>query len=266
VALDPGDPLAALRRQPATAGVFTDFDGTLAPIVRDPAAAKPVRGVPELLDGLAQRYGVVAVVSGRPVAFLAALLPASVLLSGLYGLEVQRYGERRVDSGAERWRAVIASAVIRCQAEAPASVVVEAKGLSLTLHYRSDPGLASRVEALAREIAEASGLVARAARMSVELQPPVAADKGKVVRSLAGHLRSVCYLGDDVGDVTAFSALDDLAALGVHAVRVAVRSDESPATLLRAADVIVDSPAGAVALLRTLLQPGSTARVQVKDP
>ena len=40
------------------AGVFTDFDGTLAPIVRDPAAAKPARGVAELLDGLAQRYGV----------------------------------------------------------------------------------------------------------------------------------------------------------------------------------------------------------------
>ena len=89
--------------------------------------------------------------------------------------------------------------------------------------------------------------------MSVELQPPVAADKGKFVRSLAAHLRSVCYMGDDVGDLTAFCALDDLAALGVTTVRVAVRSDESPATLLRAADVIVDSPLGAVALLRTLL-------------
>lgn len=253
MALDPGDPLAALRREPATAGVFTDFDGTLAPIVRDPAAAKPARGVAELLDGLAQRYGVVAVVSGRPVAFLAALLPASVVLSGLSGIEVQRYGERRVDPGAERWRAVVAGAVTRCQAEAPPGVVVEAKGLSLTLHYRADPGLASQVEALAREVAGASGLVVRVARMSVELQPPVAADKGKFVRSLAAHLRSVCYLGDDVGDLTAFSALDDLAALGVTAVRVAVRSDESPATLLRAADVIVDSPVGAVALLRTLL-------------
>ena len=93
VALDPGDPLATLGVC-ATAGVFTDFDGTLAPIVRHPAVAKWARDVAELLDGLAQRYGVVAVVSGRPVAFLAALLPASVVLSGLYGLEVQRYGER----------------------------------------------------------------------------------------------------------------------------------------------------------------------------
>ena len=104
-------------------------------------------------------------------------------------------------------------------------MVVEAKGLSLTLHYRTDPGLASQVEALAREVAGASGLVVRVAKMSVELQPPVAADKGKFVRSLAAHLRSVCYLGDDVGDLTAFSALDDLASLGVTAVRVAVRSD-----------------------------------------
>ena len=44
-------------------------------------------------------------------------------------------------------------------------MVVEAKGLSLTLHYRTDPGLASQVEALAREVAGASGLVVRVAKM-----------------------------------------------------------------------------------------------------
>ena len=166
VALDPGDPLAALRNEPAMAGVFTTSTERSRPSCRDPAAAKPVRGVAELLDGLAQRYGVVAVVSGRPVAFLAALLPASVVLSGLSGLEVQRDGERRVDPGVERWRAVVARAVTRCQAEAPPGVMVEAKGLSLTLHYRTDQGLASQVQALAREVAGASGLVVRVARMS----------------------------------------------------------------------------------------------------
>ena len=44
VALDRGDPLAPLRRDPATAGIFSDFDGTLSPIVRDPAVAEPVPG------------------------------------------------------------------------------------------------------------------------------------------------------------------------------------------------------------------------------
>ncbi len=44
VALDRGDPLAPLRGDPATAGIFSDFDGTLSPIVRDPAVAEPVPG------------------------------------------------------------------------------------------------------------------------------------------------------------------------------------------------------------------------------
>jgi hypothetical protein len=80
---DPGDPLAPFLRDPAMAGIFSDFDGTLSPIVADPALAEPLAGVPELLGELARRYQVVAVVSGRPVAFLAARLPASILLAGL---------------------------------------------------------------------------------------------------------------------------------------------------------------------------------------
>jgi hypothetical protein len=46
VALDTGDPLAPLRRDTATAGIFSDFDGTLSPIVDDPELAEPVAGVP----------------------------------------------------------------------------------------------------------------------------------------------------------------------------------------------------------------------------
>ncbi len=89
--------------------------------------------------------------------------------------------------------------------------------------------------------------------MSVELHPPIAADKGTVIRQFAGPLRSVCYLGDDIGDLKAFDVLDQLRAAGVATVRIAVRSDEAPAELLRAADVTLDGPEGAVALLATLL-------------
>ena len=47
-----------------------DFDGTLSPIVADPADARPLTGAPELLAELARSFAVVAVVSGRPAAFL----------------------------------------------------------------------------------------------------------------------------------------------------------------------------------------------------
>ncbi|HEX3947553.1 MAG TPA: trehalose-phosphatase, partial [Acidimicrobiales bacterium] len=81
--------LAPFRDHPATAALFVDFDGTLAPIVEDPAAARPFSGVPELLVALAGRFGLVAVVSGRPVRFLQDVLGQSpgVHLAGLYGME-----------------------------------------------------------------------------------------------------------------------------------------------------------------------------------
>ena len=44
LALDTDDPLAPLRRDPAAAGIFSDFDGTLSPIVEDPRARRACGG------------------------------------------------------------------------------------------------------------------------------------------------------------------------------------------------------------------------------
>lgn len=247
------DPLSGLRRDPSSTGIFTDFDGTLSPIVADPATAVPVPGAAELLGELAESYAVVAVISGRPVSFLAAHLPSSVLAVGLYGLEVRRDGVISVDSKAERWRSVVADAATRSEAASLPGMTVEPKGLSLTLHHRAAPELEARVNALAFEVAAETGLEVRAARRSVELHPPVAADKGTALCALASGLGAVCYLGDDRGDLPAFRALDELADDGVATVKVAVRSDEAPTELLIAADLTVEDPPDAARLLRTLL-------------
>jgi trehalose 6-phosphate phosphatase len=135
-------------------------------------------------------------------------------------------------------------------------MVVETKGLSLTLHYRQHPELADAVHAWAAQQAVDSGLVMRPARMSVELHPPVEADKGTAVEDLAAGAEAVCYAGDDVGDLPAYDALDRLAGAGVVAVRVAVRSDESPPELVRRADLIIDGPDAVPCLLRSLLDEG----------
>ncbi len=62
------DALEALRRSPATAGLFVDFDGTLSPIVASAQDARPLPGAVDVLADLSARLGRVAVVSGRPVA------------------------------------------------------------------------------------------------------------------------------------------------------------------------------------------------------
>ena len=45
--------LARTALADAPAGVLADFDGTLAPIVTDPALARPVAGVADSLERLA---------------------------------------------------------------------------------------------------------------------------------------------------------------------------------------------------------------------
>jgi trehalose 6-phosphate phosphatase len=197
----------------------------------------------------------VAVVSGRPVEFLARCLPPSLTLSGLYGLEVLDRGRRRDHPSGGAWREVVDDVASYSAARGPAGMGVESKGLSLTLHYRTRPEIAPDVLAWAERQAARSGLEVRPARMSVELHPPIAADKGSAVEEVARGLDAVWFVGDDVGDLPAFDALDRLAAAGVEATKVAVRSDEAPAELLDRADLVVDGPEGVLALLESLLHP-----------
>lgn len=245
--------LAAVRAEPSRSVLLFDFDGTLSPTVADPAAAGPADGVVELLVGLAQRYRTVGVVSGRPVAFLEPMLPSPPLvLSGQYGMESVVAGAHVARADLEPWRAVVADAAVQLEAVVPAGVRVEPKGLTLTVHYREVPENETEVWTAAAAVAAGTGLRHRAAKMSVELVPPVDADKGEVVRRWGAGAAAVLYAGDDLGDLPAFAALADLRAAGAHTVGVAVAGPELPPELAEAADVVVPAPLGAVDVLRVL--------------
>lgn len=248
--------LAPLTLAPERAALFLDFDGTLAAIVADPEAARPLPAVPQLLADLARRFGLVAVVSGRPVAFLRRHLAraSGVRLLGLYGLEwVTEGGAVVAHEDAGRWRPVLAAAAERARAGAPSGVRIEPKGLTVTLHWRGAPDAETWVRAFCDAEGQRGGLAVREARLSLELTPPLPVDKGTVLRSLAAGFAAVACFGDDLGDLAAFAVLDELAAAGVAVARVAVIDAESPAEVAEAADVVVEGPEGAVALLGRLL-------------
>jgi trehalose 6-phosphate phosphatase len=246
------DRLAPFRDDPGTAAIVVDYDGTLSPIVEDAAAAQPHEGVLELLERLRDRFAIVAVVSGRPVSFLAPLLPEGLVLAGLYGLEVADAEGRRDHPQSGNWREVVDDVAGRAEVRGPVGVVVERKGLSLTLHYRGAPEQEAATEAYAADEAHRSGLVARPARMSWELHPPIEVDKGTAVLELADGARAVAFAGDDHGDLPGYDALDELDRQGVATLRIAVDSPEAPLELLDRADLVVDGPAGLVALLDAL--------------
>lgn len=254
MAPDPDDQRAAalrtLRGNPERTAMLLDFDGTLAPIVEDPDAAVPLDGAVDALVGLTARFGVVAVVSGRPASYLQRHLPGDLGLVGLYGLERVQGGVIEPHPEAARWRSVVAGLVAEAQRELPAGIGIEDKGLSLTLHVRPHPELAELAWSWAAEAAARTGVHVRRARMSAELHPPVDADKGTVTAELIAGMDAACFIGDDVGDLPAFHAL---AAFAGHAVRAVVTSDEATPELLAVADVLLDGPAGVLDFLTALL-------------
>ena len=239
--------------RPSDAAVMTDFDGTLAAIVDDPARATPVDGAVAVVHALCSRYRRMAVISGRPVEFLARFLGDGPLLVGLYGLERMERGHRTIHPSAAKWIDVVAAMVERAHAEAPDGVRIEHKGLTFTLHVREAPQHEQWMASFSESVSSATGLTRHAGRKSIELKPPVAVDKGSVVAEIAEGLSAACFVGDDHGDLAAFDALDRLHAdCGAAVLRVAVKSSEAPPELVERADVLVDGPEGSVDFLKSL--------------
>jgi trehalose 6-phosphate phosphatase len=216
-------------------------DGTLAPIAARPELARIPSKTKAVLAGLAHRYLLVAFVSGRSGADARRLVGLDgVRYVGNHGLEL----DPRADELAAR------IAAFREAVDRP----VEDKSLTLAYHFREaadEKAARAELEAVA-ERARREGLVGRWGRKVLEIRPPVEADKGTAVLALLRDslARRALYAGDDTTDVDAFRGL---AAAGLeHVVRVAVASEEAPAELLEAADLVVEGPEALARLLSDL--------------
>lgn len=237
---------------------FSDFDGTLAAIARDPETVWPVPGAKEALTLLSEAVARVCVVSGRPVAFLRSRfgdIPA-IRLFGQYGMESFVDGALVTDPGADRFRTVIAGLARRAREELPAGVMVEDKGVALSLHYRNAQGRRHEVERWSRRAAEASGAAIQEGRMVVELKPPDGPDKGDIVASQVDHFRCGWYFGDDVSDISAFGALKQRTQADPDflAVTVAVHNPESGDQVGADADIVLDGPLDVSAVMRRVAE------------
>jgi trehalose 6-phosphate phosphatase len=246
------DPLSRFIRWPRASALVTDFDGTLAPIVDDPATATPLPEALRALETLASHLGLVAIVSGRPVEFLRSrLLIDDVLLVGQYGLERLVDGRVEIDPRAELFVDPIARATERAIELWP-TLMIERKGeIAFTVHWRTAPNDEPHPADLAA-LAKDFGLAVQPGRRACELRPPVPVDKGTVFQDLAHSYEHQAFAGDDTGDLAAFAQAFGDPGHPTPAVRIAVRSPEAPPELVERADVIVDGPVGLAALLGDL--------------
>ena len=241
----------AIRTHRDRAGVFLDFDGTLSEIVAHPGLAAALPDAPALLERLAGSYALVAVVSGRPAEQVRELVPVpGIEVFGLYGL-LRAEGE----TGPPAVQA--ASEEVHRLASHVAGAWVEDKGPSIAVHYRGALEPEAAREALAsplEELAERFDLRVLSGKMVLELLPSEVPGKGAVVlrEARARALTACLFAGDDRADLDAFAALDELKREGVATVKVAVRSAETPEELVAQADVVVEGPAGLLAVLSLL--------------
>ena len=234
------DLLARLAEDPTRAALFLDVDGVLAPIVPKPEDARVPDETREELRRLNERYALVACISGRAGADAQRIVNIPDLVYvGNHALEL--------DGEAAGWGERLQRFLVDV-----AWPATENKQLTASLHYRGSQDEAASRAALedVKARAEREGFVARFGRKVLEVLPPLDAHKGTAVRQLlaARNLSRALYAGDDTTDLDGFRALDGLEL----AVRVAVSSDEGPAELREAADLVVANPEEFVSLLRLL--------------
>jgi trehalose 6-phosphate phosphatase len=196
--------------------VALDFDGTLAPVVDDPAKARALpenrAAVRRLLRVSATR---VALVSGRALESLeeVAGVGDDVLLVGSHGVEL------RLDSPDdvftldedEQARLGLLGEVLDQVADNLDEVWVETKPAGFALHTRMATEHNSRIAhlvALSEARAEINDLTVRRGKDVLEFSVR-ATTKGEAVEHLRRYTSStaVVYAGDDVTDEDAFEAL-----------------------------------------------------------
>ncbi len=161
--------------QPQHALVAVDFDGTLAPIVADPALARPHPAASDVLRRLAGVIRAVAVVTGRPAGVASSLLgftaeapPANVYVVGHYGFETWTPNAGVVTTtGVDPGQVDAARSALPALLHdigAPPGTAIEDKGASVAVHVRRTQNPAAALELLRPALSDTRGRARLAAR------------------------------------------------------------------------------------------------------
>jgi len=221
-------------------GLVFDFDGTLAPIVQNPAAARLSRRGRAALSVLAASFGAVAIVSGRGLEDLAGRVSVSgVWLAGSHGAVLWGPSGEVVSAGFDPASQSRLEAVATAIHSLPSGVRIEPKPGSVAFHYRGQEDNLALVDELTRRVGEAAaqaGFTAAPGRCLVELRLP-GFDKGNAVNTVIDRtgIQSIVVAGDDWTDLDAFRGARNHPICS--ALAIAVRSAETPAPVLAEADV-----------------------------
>ena len=261
--------LDAAAADPATVLLALDFDGTLAPIVDDPAASTMAQESREAMSRMDGKLATMAIVTGREVAAVRRMTAVDKLPGLEHLVVLGQYGVERYDavSGALRDPEVPeAVRIAKGQLEDLAEELgredprdrgcwIEDKGRAIALHTRRavDPAHALATAApRARMIATDLQLHCEDGRNIIELKSAVTT-KAQALRELIDEVEPQILImcGDDLGDVPALDVVAGWINAGHPGARVVSFSGEQP-SMADHADIICDQTEGISAFLEAL--------------
>lgn len=205
------------------AALLLDMDGTLLDLAPTPDTVVVPSGLAETLRRLRDLLdGALAVVTGRPIAQVDALLPGvPYAVAGEHGGAIRHApdaGTVRLDlpEAPEAWREAAAAAV-----SAHPGSLLEHKRRGFVFHFRAVPGHGPALFDAAHAIvgADAGRFQVMQASMAWEVRP-CGADKGSAVLSLMRQAplagRVPVFIGDDVTDEDGMRAAVSLGGVGLR--------------------------------------------------
>jgi trehalose 6-phosphate phosphatase len=258
------DAMRAVMDRPDEAMLALDFDGTLAPIIDDPEHAHADPTAVAALSRLGSMLGAVVVITGRP-ARTAVRLGGFRSATGLRSMTVLgQYGVERWDADGDRFDLPpTPEGITHVQEELPWLLAeldlpdarIEDKGRAIGVHTRelSDPAEAfDRLAEPLHELADRYGLKLEPGKHVWEIRAP-GIDKGDALRAFVEETgtQAVIFAGDDLGDLPAFEAVEQLRQQGVPGLLICSASHEEDA-LTERADLVLDGPGGVAVWLDRL--------------
>lgn len=210
-----------LQNSPVTV-LMLDFDGTLAPIVKNPQATKLPGETKKLLIKLSKKQGFyLAIISGRSLKDLKKKVGLnSIIYGGNHGLEGEILKEKYCFSVPDKTFAALK--VIRQQlhqiTDQYTGVFIEDKRLVLSFHYRMAREKAPEVKLAVKEVLKPfiqdKVISITAGKMVFDICPKVDWNKGSFAKLIINKIRAqtkksplVIFIGDDTTDEDVFRVL-----------------------------------------------------------
>lgn len=215
----------------------------MSEIVRTPGEARILPECRRFLRLLAEKFPLVAIVSGRSVNAAKKIVGLdSLTYIGSHGMERWVDGRSEFAPGLEKYPEIIGSTLNEIKPYLPhEGIIVEDKEVTASIHYRltQDPRAAREVILGAlRKAPHARDLRIMQNKMIIELLPPEGFNKGTAVSALIKEYRlwGAVYLGDDITDVDAFRVLHQISGDDFKGLAIAVTGNDMPGELFEEAD------------------------------